>query len=309
MGTHQVSTRWALPAAALAVLLWSSSYSAMAYALRVFTPGEISFLRFAVASAALAVPTCLGWIRLPPRRDWPAVMVLSFLGNVAYQLCLGYALVHITAGMVSVVLSMTPAATSALAVLHLKERLSARAVAGLGIAFGGALLVTLGRGRVGHFEPGALLVLFAVLLNAVYFVYQKPLLARSSAIGFTAASTYAAMLGLAPFALALPCKLPAVSTAQICSLLYLGILPTVAGYLCWSWALARAPASRVSNFLYLLPVSGCAIAWLWLGELPSWPAVMGGVIALAGVALATAPAGASRWLAGKSGGPAPDPGN
>ncbi|HEX2666766.1 MAG TPA: DMT family transporter [Gammaproteobacteria bacterium] len=308
MGTHQVSSRWALPAAALAVLLWSSSYSAMAYALRAFTPGEISFLRFALASAALAVPTCLGWIRLPPRGDWPAVVGLSFLGNVAYQLCLGYALVHITAGMVSVVLSMTPAATSALAVLHLKERLSTRAVAGLGIAFGGALLVTLGRGRVGHFESGALLVLLAVLLNAVYFVFQKPLLARNSAIGFTAASTYAAMLGLTPFALALPGKLPGVSAAQACSLLYLGVLPTVVGYLCWSWALARAPASRVSNFLYLLPVSGCAVAWMWLGELPTWPAVMGGVIALAGVALATAPAGVSRWLAGKFGGPAPDPG-
>lgn len=301
MRTPRVSTRWALPAAALAVLLWSSSYSAMAYALRIFSPEEISFLRFAVAGAVLAVPTCLGWIQLPPRRDWPAVAALSLLGNAAYQLCLGYALVHVTAGMVSVVLAMTPAATSVLAMLHLKERLSIRAAAGLGVAFGGALLVSISRGRVSHFEPTALLVLFAVLLNAIYFVFQKPLLARSSAVGFTVASTYAAVLALLPFAFSLPGKLPSVSAAQVCSLLYLGAMPTVAGYLCWSWALARAPASRVSNLLYLLPVSGCAIAWLWLGELPSGRAVIGGVIALAGVALATAPAGASRWLAGKFG--------
>jgi drug/metabolite transporter (DMT)-like permease len=299
MDIRHHSAPWAIPAAAIAVLLWSSSYTATAYALRVFTPGEISFLRFAVASAVLAVPTCLGWIRLPPRSDWPALVVLSLLGNAAYQLCLGYALTHITAGMVSVVLSMTPAATSALAVLHLKERLGGRAVAGLGIAFGGALLVILGRGRVGRFEPAALLVLLAVLLNAVYFVFQKPLLARSSALGFTTASTYVAALGLVPFALRLPAELPAISPAQACSLLYLGVLPTIVGYLCWSWALARAPASRVSNLLYLLPVSGCAIAWIWLGELPSGSALAGGLIVLAGVALATLSAGSPRWCARK----------
>jgi drug/metabolite transporter (DMT)-like permease len=174
-------------------------------------------------------------------------------------------------------------------------------VAGLGIAFGGALLVILGRGRVGHFEPVALLVLVAVLLNAVYFVFQKPLLARSSAIGFTTASTYVAMLGLLPFALRLPGKLPIISLAQACSLLYLGSLPTIVGFLCWSWALARAPASRVSNLLYLLPVSGSAIAWIWLGELPTWPAIVGGLLALAGVVLATADAGSPRWLACKLG--------
>lgn len=296
MDTHQVSARWAMPAAALAVLLWSSSYAATAYALRVFTPGEISFLRFAVASVALVVPVGLGWIRLPPWRDWPAVALLSLLGNVAYQLCLGFALGHISAGMVSVILSMTPAATSALAVLHLRERISGRAVAGLGIAFGGALLVILGRGRVGRFEPGALLVLVAVLLNAVYFVFQKPLLTRGSAIGFTTAGTFAAMLGLAPFALEVPHKLTAISPAQAASLLYLGILPTIVGYLCWSWALARAPASRVSSLLYFLPVSGCAIAWIWLGEVPSWAAVAGGLIVLAGVLLATAP-GLAGWSA------------
>lgn len=307
MDIQRASARWALPAAALAVLLWSSSYTATAYALRVFTPGEISFLRFAVASAVLAVPTCLGWIRLPSRHDWPVLALLSLCGNVAYQLCLGYALTHVTAGMVSVVLSMTPAATTALAVLHLKEKLATRAIVGLSIAFTGAFLVTLGRGRVGHFEPTALLVLIAVLLNAVYFVFQKPILARSSAIGFTTASIYVAMLGLLPFALGLPGKLPAISPAQACSLLYLGILPTILGFLCWSWALSRAPASRVSNLLYLLPVSGCGIAWVWLGELPTWPVITGGLVALAGVVLATSPV--DRWSGSAKGPLLPEEGH
>src|SRR5690242_7762076 len=78
----------ALWAAALTLIVWSSSYAAIAYGLQAFAPGELILLRFLLASCCFAIPVLLGLVRLPPRRDWPAVIVLGLIGNVGYQLSL-----------------------------------------------------------------------------------------------------------------------------------------------------------------------------------------------------------------------------
>ena len=291
---HKTEPR-ALWAALFTVVIWSSAYAAITYGLRVFTPGELTLLRFSVASLLFAVPVALGYIKLPPRRDWPALIVLALIGHVCYQLSLMYSMTRISAGAAVVAISMAPSVTAVLAMLKLHERLSLRAVAGLGIAFIGTLLVTLGRGHEIHFEPLALLVFGSVLCSSIYFVFQKPLLARTSSLGFTAATMFVATAALLPFGVHLPAKLMQVPAAQLGSALYLGLFPTVIGFLCWTWALARAPASKVTSFINLSPVSGFVIAYFWVGEIPTWLTLTGAALAIVGVVLATAQA--DGWLA------------
>lgn len=275
-------------AAGITLLLWSSSYAAIGYGLKLFTPGEIALMRFAIASLVLAVPVAMGRIKLPPRQDWAALVVLAFVGHLLYQLTLGYSMTRLSAGAAAVVISTVPSVTAVLAVLRLKEHISSRAVTGLAVAFAGTLLVTLGRGHSIHFEPLAFLVFAAVLCSSVNFVFQKPLLVRTDALGFTAASMFVATVMFLPFGTALPAKLMTAPWAQLSSVLYLGLFPTVIGFVCWSFALSRAPASRVASFLYLQPLMGCVIAYFWLGEIPTWLTVVGGTLAVVGVVLATA---------------------
>jgi drug/metabolite transporter (DMT)-like permease len=284
-------------AAGLTLVLWSSSYAAISYGLQVFTPGEIALMRFAVATAVLMVPVALGHIKLPPKRDWALLALLACFGHFFYQLSLGYSMTRLSAGAAAVVISTVPSVTAVLAMLRLKEHISTRAAIGLGVAFVGTLLVTLGRGHSIHFEPLAFLVFVAVLCSASYFVLQKPLLARTDAIGFTAASLFVATILFLPFGTALPGKLVTVRWTQLLSILYLALFPTVVGFVCWSFALGRAPASRVASFLYLQPLMGCLIAWLWLGEIPTWLTVLGGTLAVVGVVLATLPG--LKWPAWK----------
>jgi drug/metabolite transporter (DMT)-like permease len=277
----------ALPliAAALTLVVWSSAFAAISYGLKAFAPAELALLRFAVASLIFAVPVALGMIKLPPLRDWPAVVVLALIGMSVYQLALGYAMTRVPAGAAAVIISLAPGVVAALAALRLGESLTVRITIGLAIAFAGALLVTLGSGRTIHFEPMALLVLVAVLATSIYFVWQKPLLQRSTPLGFTAASIFVGTLGLLPFGLHLPEKLALASHAQIASAIYLGIGPTIIGYILWSYALSRAPVSIVSSFLYGQPLLAGLIAWFCLGQTMSAVAIVGGALTLVGVAL------------------------
>jgi drug/metabolite transporter (DMT)-like permease len=288
MNLPKSQTTLAYWAAGLTLVLWSSSYAAISYGLQAFTPGEIALMRFAIATAVLMVPVAMSRIKLPPQRDWALLALLACFGHFLYQLSLGYSMTRLSAGAAAVVISTVPSVTAVLAMLRLKEHISPRAAAGLAIAFAGTLMVTLGRGHSIHFEPLAFLVFVAVLCSASYFVFQKPLLQRTDAIGFTAASLFVATLLFLPFGTHLPAKLMAAPWRQLLSVLYLALFPTVIGFVCWSYALKRAPASRVASFLYLQPLMGCLIAWLWLGEIPTWLTVVGGTLAVVGVILATA---------------------
>src|SRR5262245_26831978 len=174
-----------LLAAGFTIVIWSSSFAAIAYGLKAFSPAELSLLRFGIASAVLAVPVAAGWIKLPPVRDWPAILALGFSGITLYQLMLGYAMTRIPVGGVAVIIALSPGVTAALAAFRLGERITGHAIAGLGVAFGGVVLITVGSGREIRFEPMALLALVAVFATSFYFVFQKPLLQRTSTLGFT----------------------------------------------------------------------------------------------------------------------------
>jgi drug/metabolite transporter (DMT)-like permease len=287
MNLPKSQTTLAYWAAGLTLVLWSSSYAAISYGLQVFTPGEIALMRFAIATVVLMIPVALGKIKLPPKQDWALLALLACFGHFLYQLSLGYSMTRLSAGAAAVVISTVPSVTAVLAMLRLKEHISTRAAIGLGVAFAGTLLVTLGQGHNIHFEPMAFLVFVAVLCSASYFVLQKPLLARTDAIGFTATSLFVATLLFLPLGTHLPAKLATTPWPQLLSVLYLALFPTVIGFVCWSFALKRAPASRVASFLYLQPLMGCLIAWVWLGEIPTWLTVVGGTLAVVGVVLAT----------------------
>ena len=75
--------------------------------------------------------------------------------------------------------------------------------------------------------------------------------------------------------------------ATTLSVVYLALFPGMIAYLTWAYALSRAPASILGNVIYLEPPLAMLIAYVWLTELPSLLAVLGGAIALLGVVVVT----------------------
>jgi drug/metabolite transporter (DMT)-like permease len=284
----------------IALVTWSSAYAAIAYALASFTPGEVALARLAIGSLCFGLLMLLKRIPLPARRDWPQLALLGVIGLTTYHLCLNYAETRIASGTAAILISLVPAATAAVSAVWVGERLSARSLAGLGVALVGVVMVVLASGKQVKFEPMAALVLLSVLACSIYFVGQRPLFARNSMVGVTAFTFFAGTLATLPFGWQLPQALQTAPWSHIAALLWLGISPTFIGYLAWNAALRRASASQVSSFIYFSPPIAVLIGWLWLGERPGMLTLVGGVITVGGVVLANARRRAAPALAAVS---------
>lgn len=265
------------------LLLWASAFAGIRAGLTGYSPGHLALLRFIVASLALAIYAGNTHMKMPQKGDWPGIALTGWLGISGYNLALNYGETSLTAGVASFMVNTGPIFTALLAMTFLGERLRGWGWLGIAVSFGGVSLIAFAKASGFSFDPAVLLVLLAALLQSLYFVLQKPYLKRYRPFEFTTYAIWAGTLGLLVFWPDLPAEIGAAPPEATLAAVYLGIFPAALAYVTWAYVLARFPASRAASFLYLVPGVATLIAWLWLGEVPGWLALFGGVIALAGV--------------------------
>lgn len=134
-------------------------------------------------------------------------------------------------------------------------------------------------------RAGAGWILLAAHRQSVFFILQKPLLARTAPLAVTAAVIWVGTLGLLPFAGGLPQAVAQAPLHATLAVVFLGVGPAALAYLTWAYVLARFPAGQAAGFLYLVPPATMLIGWLWLDELPTLLAVLGGILAIGGVVI------------------------
>jgi drug/metabolite transporter (DMT)-like permease len=254
-----------------------------------------SLLRFLVAVAALLAAAW--WIEggLPrlTRRQLIGTVLLGATGIFAYNLFFLGALARLPASRTSLIIALNPVVTIAAASLLLGERMSPRRWLGVAVALVGVWIV-ISRGDVlgsvaGAVGLGELLMFGGVCSWAAYTLIGRRVLAGLTPL---AATTWAALWGMALLALAALPELRHVDVADltlpvVLSVLYLGVLGTAVGFVWYYQAVQRLGASRTVIFNNLVPVFGATFGVLLLGEplLPSM--LLGGAIAVAGVMLVT----------------------
>lgn len=267
----------------VALLLWAAAFAGIRAGLRDYGPGQVALLRFGTASAALGLYAIVTRMRLPDRRDVPIISVAGVLGITVYHVALNFGEQSVTAGAAALLISTSPVITAVLSTLWLGERLTGWGWAGVLTSFAGVALISFGEGGALALNIDALLILLAAACASLYMIAGKRPLRRYTALEFT---TYAIWFGTVPMLVFLPGlirQMPTATPSSTLAVVFLGIFPGAISYVLWSHALAKMPASVLATFLYFQPVNAAVIAWLWLGEMPSTLAIVGGAVSLAGV--------------------------
>jgi len=268
------------------VVLWASAFVAIRGAGQDFSPGALALGRLmsgAVVLAVISLSQRAGW---PPRAAWPGIVASGVLWFGVYMVALNWGEQHVDAGTAAMVVNIGPILIALLGGWLLGEGLPRPLMVGITVSFAGVILVTIATSAGRHPSPAAvLLCLLAAVSYALAAVSQKPALRHASALQVTTLGCAVGALACLPFTGQLVSQLATAPLTATLSVAYLGVFPTAVAFTTWAYALSRTSASKMGATTYLVPALTVLMSWAILGQVPSWLALAGGMLCLAGVAL------------------------
>jgi drug/metabolite transporter (DMT)-like permease len=269
------------------VCAWASAFVAIRFADRELSPGALALGRLLVGSVVLGLLVVARGELLPGRRAWPGIAVCGVLWFGLYNVALNAAERRVDAGTAAMLVNVGPILIAVFAGFILREGFPPRLLAGCLVAFAGAVVIGVATSQHGLSESlGALLCVVAALGYAGGVVAQKPALRHASPLVVTWLACTIGTVACLPYAGSLVHDAGHASSSTIWWTIYLGVVPTAVGFVLWAYALARTTAGRMGSTTYLVPPLALLLGWAFLGEVPPALVFPGGVLCLAGVALA-----------------------
>jgi drug/metabolite transporter (DMT)-like permease len=248
--------------------------------------GPFALVMFRSGSAAICF---LAWARqLPAPRDLLRLALYGLLGVTFNQLLFLTGLQYTTATNATVLGTMIPVWTVAIAILLRREPADPRRIIGVAVALAGALYLV-GAERFTVAERGNILILLNALSYAFFLVLARDITKRYPARTVMAWCFFFGSLGVSVVGAPAVAHLSfaAVPTRTGAWLAFIIAGPTLGAYILNTWALARAQASQVAIYVYLQPVITALMAWPLLHERPAARTWISAGIIYAGIYIAT----------------------
>ncbi len=278
----------------LTAFFWGGTFIAGKILAGQVPPVSSSFLRFFIASIALALILLAGRSlpRLPTKQQLPNLLLLGFTGVFSYNILFFNGLAKISAGRAALIIATTPLIITMMSALIYKEKLSFIKIFGILVSLTGALFVV-SNGHLsllfsGGFGQGELAIIGCVLSWTAYTIFGRSVLIEMSPLSAVFYSSVAGAIMLLPPAIyeGLPELLLTINAESWTALAYLGIFGTALGFTWYYRGINAIGTSRAAVFINMVPVFGVLLSWLILSETFKPSVLLGGLLVLAGVKLA-----------------------
>ena len=283
-------------AAGVIIAIVSSSLGGSALAVTRYLTTSADVVTLAILRWGIGIlvvlPVALALrVKWPSAKDLPAVAMLGICFYGLFFIFYNVAVSYTTAARASLALCTLPLLTMVAGAALGLEPMTRRKAIGVAIAVSGAAMaLATGLSQVpDHAWLGELIMIAAVLCMAVYNVYSRPFIQRSSALGFLAVgmgggAVVLLAMGWATGRIAI---LSEFGTEQWIAGAYLGIAGGALAFILWVLALERASPTRVANTMTVNPIAASVLGAHLLGE-PITPNIVFGLITVfAGIWIAT----------------------
>ncbi|MGD9537969.1 MAG: DMT family transporter [Alphaproteobacteria bacterium] len=252
-------------------------------------PFGFVFWHLVVAGAALGVVALVR--RELPRLSWPhlrSYVVIGILGIAAPISLLAFLASKLPAGLVTLVVVLSPLFTYLLAILFRLDRIRGLSVAGIALGLGGVLLVTVPEvslptpEMVGWLLLAFLAPVFFAMTNVSASLLRPPAassvaMAAGMVLATTAIMAVVALASGQAYALPGPALWPVLATAALNAAFYVSFFEIV----------RMAGPVFFSQFNYLVVLAGFGWGALLFGERHHYFIWIGAVLMLLGLALHT----------------------
>ena len=275
--------------------MWSVNYVVARTAPGIISPHVLALGRWFLAGLILAVfaRSELWRERQSTLKAWPQYLTLGSLGMLICGAWVYWAAETTTAINIALIYAASPVLITLGAVIGLKESFSWRQGFGVVLALLGVLHVVV-KGQWAALSQvvwvlGDGLIVIAMVSWAAYALLLKKWSSPLSSTARLAATCLGGSLVLLPFALTEWLTMPHAAWSPMASILVVSaaIFPGVGAYWAYGFCQKTLGASRVAASLYMGPLYGSLVAWLFLGETLGWHHAMGAAMILPGIYLAS----------------------
>jgi drug/metabolite transporter (DMT)-like permease len=217
-----------------------------------------------------------------PRRE-KAMNVFAGLANALLNLTALMALSRISIALTLLVFYTYPAMVAAASTVLFKERLDRARWGALGVSGIGLVLVLIGAGQVGGFDPlGVALAFTGAVCQVVYALsarhgFSSVPAPQAGAVTFAVAGS-AYLVGAVVIGNLDALDAPLVSTAALIPVLWAGTIGAGIPTMAWIMGIRALGAPRAAIISTLEPVVAVLLAALLLNEIPTTLQVVGGAL-------------------------------
>jgi drug/metabolite transporter (DMT)-like permease len=274
----------------IAAAILSSTLGGMAAATTRFVvadvdPIAIAAFRFGIGAMLLLPMALAARVRWPQGKDWIGTGLLGLALYAGFFVIYNVAFGYTTAARGALAISTLSLLTMLVAALLGAENLTARKSSGVLVAIAGvaiALVAGLQTAPEGAWR-GDLLMLAGVLTMAFFNVLSRPLIARSSPLGFVSASMAVGAASLVALTAVMGGHrvVQVLNAPQWVAIAYLGVFGGAAAFYLWIFALQKTTPTRVANTGTVTPIAAAMLAAAILSE----PIGLNLIVGLAMVAL------------------------